>query len=101
MYIQCIVHITSLILYKIDTRCIYVYIDVLIFFIIRDKIIKYKYQYFHIKKKLPGVSEGGGAKFLFSLLLKIRLSNIKYNILILIKGVGGGGELETNYQKSI
>ena len=70
-----------------------------IFFIIRDRAFKLKYQYFHINQKnsnfffYQGRHRGVGAIFLFSL-----LSNIDINIFILIKKnlfprasqVGGG-----------
>ena len=57
-----------------------------IFFIIRDRAFKLKYQYFHINQKnskiffYQGRPRGVGAIFLFSL-----LSNIDINIFILIK----------------
>ena len=59
-----------------------------IFFIIRDRAFKLKYQYFHINQKnskkifYQGRHRGVGAIFLFSL-----LSNIDINIFILIKKI--------------
>jgi len=61
-----------------------------IFFIIRDRAFKIKYQYFHINQRnsiffLPGSSQGGGGNISISLLLEIGPSNIDINIFILIK----------------
>ena len=59
-----------------------------IFFIIRDRAFKLKYQYFHINQKnsifffYQGRHRGVGAIFLFSL-----LSNIDINIFILIRKI--------------
>ena len=78
------------------------------FFIIniRDKTFKLKYKNLHINLRnsfffFPGASMGGeGAKFLFSLLFEIELSNTKtsispyylkkFNKIIFARGVPGG-----------